>query len=103
MKKNKIKNKKGWYKFYADMGPGHQSHEETYVHFSDKISMEQLKLCLEDWANEFWYADSVIAHCKKIKRPPKNWIICKLNHKKAYIQDLKESIQFYENELDKYK
>ncbi len=61
-----------WYRFWADHGPGHQSHSERYVWLTAKEQFQPItKKLLEGlWEDEFQNRDFAVGDVEKVKAPP---------------------------------
>lgn len=85
-------NKTTWYYYYCSYGPGHQSHDEGFIEYSNSYSKEDIG---EHLSSKFESYDWPIVKFWKIKCPPKKYVDDKIKSAKKDIKFLREKIKRY--------
>lgn len=95
----KTKNQKmKWYKIWADHGGGHMGYSEFYAEYEDDNAAYS---AMVEWVEEMFR--NAVGHWKRIKKPPKEWVLKQISDSQHCIDELPRIEKMYKDRIEQLK
>jgi hypothetical protein len=86
-----------WYRYWATLG--HNAIlKETYRLLTDDYDEETIEIDCHDWAEKYG-SNSFKYNFEVIDRPPKAWLIKKINSERLRISEIEKKVKIYDEIL----
>ncbi len=86
-----------WYRYSVRLGQNLNT-KETYKLLSDDYDEEEIDIDCHEWANNFG-SNNFDYGFEEVDRPPKAWLIIKIDSERKKISEMEKRIKIYDDVL----